>query len=849
MSHERVVSLPRLALVVLIGPSGSGKSSFAQKHFAPTEVLSSDVCRGLVSDDANDQSATDDAFSVLHQIARTRLARGRLTVVDATNVQRESRKSLLQLAREAHVLPVAIVLNLAAKTCHARNATRPDRAFGPHVVRHQAAQLRKSIRGLEKEGFRHVTVLSSEAEIDALRIERKPLWNDKRDEHGPFDIIGDVHGCSAELSALLTDLGYARAAKSGAFAHPEGRKVVFVGDLVDRGPDSPGVLDIAMQMVASGDAYCVPGNHEAKLLKKLRGRSVKISHGLAETLAQLDQRSEAYRAQVGEFIHSLVSHYVFDEGKLVVAHAGLKEAFQGRSSGAVRAFALFGETTGETDEFGLPVRYDWARDYRGRAMVVYGHTPVPRAEWVNGTICVDTGCVFGGHLTALRYPERELVSVPAAQTYYEPARPLESSVGNTRPDDMLALEDVTGKRIVDTRIDRSVTIRAENAAAALEVMSRFAVDPRWLIYLPPTMSPGEASREGPVLERPHEAFQYFRGQGVLRVICETKHMGSRAVMIVCSDIEAAQRRFRVGDEKQGVIYTRTGRPFFKEGALEAELVTRVARAMEDAELWETLKTDWVCLDVELMPWSAKAQDLLRTQYAPVGSAAALGLKAALTSIRAAAQTRGEEEFSALATRYEQRLRSAHAYIDAYQAYCWPVTSIEDYKIAPFHLLASEGSVHTDQDHVWHMETLARLCEADPAILRRTDYRITDLSDPASESDTTAWWSGLVGAGGEGMVIKPLEWLQRGARGLVQPAIKCRGPEYLRIIYGPEYTSEEHLTRLRKRNVNTKRRLAHKEFVLGIEALHRFVGREPLHRVHECVFGVLALESEPVDPRL
>src|SRR5438128_276018 len=345
------ITIPELSLVVLIGPSGCGKSSFAREHFKATEVLSSDFCRGLVSDDENSQEATNDAFDVLHYVARKRLAAGRLTVVDATNVQPEARKPLVALAREFHVLPVAIVLNLPEKVCHERNQSRPDRQFGPHVIRNQAQQLRRSLRGLEREGFRHVFVLSSPEEVSSVTIVRQPLWNNLKHEHGPFDIIGDVHGCFDELQELLEELGYEVNSQDGAVGslhvqHPQGRKVIFLGDLVDRGPNSTGVLQLAMDMV------------------------------------------------------------------------------------------------------------------------VYGHTPVPEPDWLNRTINIDTGCAFGGKLTALRYPEKELVSVPAAYTYWESARPFlakedqaSTFTAQQQQDDILVMEDVSGKRIITSRLVQNVTIR------------------------------------------------------------------------------------------------------------------------------------------------------------------------------------------------------------------------------------------------------------------------------------------------------------------------------------------------------------------------------------------------------
>ncbi|MEL7304965.1 MAG: polynucleotide kinase-phosphatase [Myxococcota bacterium] len=846
------LEIPELAFVALVGASGSGKTTFARRHFKPTEVLSSDYCRALVSDDENNQAATGDAFDVLHYIANKRLASGLLTVVDATNVQREARKPIVEMARRHNVLPVAIVLNLPPELCQERNRTRSDRQFGAHVVRQQTQQLRRSLKHLKREGFRNIKVLNSLEEVESASITRAKLWNNKRDDSGPFDIIGDVHGCFDELTALLRELGYEVDADplSPHARHPEGRRAFFVGDLVDRGPASPAVLRLAMRMVRDGQAICVPGNHDVKLKKKLDGRDVRLTHGLAETMSQLEGEPDEFTDEVRAFIDGLVSHYVLDHGKLVVAHAGMKEAFQGRASGRVREFALYGETTGEVDEFGLPIRYEWAADYRGKAKVVYGHTPTPNAEWLNNTICIDTGCVFGGALSALRYPENELVSVDAEKVYYAPSKPLEGEKTSTseRPyHDVLDIKDVQGKRIVSTRIRGTVTIREENAVAALEVMSRFATDPRWLIYLPPTMSPSDTRKDGPLLEHPEESFQYYRANGVHRVVCEEKHMGSRAVAVVCRNEDVAAERFGIRGHGLGALYTRTGRPFFVDEVLEDVFLGRLRDAISHAGYWSRFDSEWFCFDAELMPWSAKAQELLRTQYAPVGATSRSSLTAANAAIaKAAARVDGMAE---LAQRFRRREEAVAAYTEAYRRYCWTVNGIDDLKFAPFHLLASEGAVHTDKDHVWHMDQLAELCDADPDLLRKTELKVVDLTDSDSQRSGVAWWEQLTERGGEGMVIKPVDWLMRGKKGLVQPALKCRGREYLRIIYGPEYTLDEHLERLRGRSLGAKRSLALREFALGLEALHRFVAREPLYRVHECVFGVLALESEPVDPRL
>ncbi|MCQ6551998.1 polynucleotide kinase-phosphatase [Streptomyces sp. C10-9-1] len=835
-----------LSLVVLVGATGSGKSTFARKHFKPTEVVSSDFCRGLVADDENDQSASGDAFDVLHYIVGKRLAAGRLTVVDATNVQPESRRSLVRLAREHDVLPLAIVLDMPEDVCAARNAVRPDRAGVPRrVISRHRRELRRSLRGLEREGFRKVHVLRGPAEADAAEVVLERRFNDLRHLSGPFDIVGDVHGCSSELEALLARLGYVDG------VHPEGRTAVFVGDLVDRGPDSPGVLRRVMAMTASGNALCVPGNHENKLGRWLRGRAVQHTHGLAETIAQLqeeDARDPAFRERVRAFVEGLVSHYVLDGGRLVVCHAGLPEKYHGRTSGRVRSHALYGDTTGETDEFGLPVRYPWAEDYRGRAAVVYGHTPVPTASWLNNTICLDTGAVFGGKLTALRWPERELVEVPAERTWYEPVRPMTSEAPGGREGRPLDLADVRGRRAVETRQMGRVAVREENAAAALEVMSRFAVDPRLLAYLPPTMAPTATTRQEGYLEHPAEAFAQYRADGVGTVVCEEKHMGSRVVALVCRDARAAARRFGV-EGPTGALHTRTGRPFFDDPRVAEQVLERLRAAVGAAGLWQELETDWLLLDGELMPWSLKASGLLRAQYAAVGAASGAVFPTALGALDAAA-ARGVP-LGELRARQAARAADATAFTDAYRRYCWSTEGLDGVNLAPFQILAAEGRSLAAVPHDRQLAWLDRLVEHDPTgLLRITRRLLVDTGDEDSVRAGTDWWLELTGRGGEGMVVKPLQALARNAGGrLVQPGVKVRGREYLRIVYGPEYTRRENLERLRQRSLGHKRSLALREYALGLEALDRLADAEPLWRVHEAVFAVLALESEPVDPRL
>ena len=858
-----VLKLPEPSLIALVGVSGSGKTSFASRHFRPTEVVSSDHCRGLVSDDPNEQGVNDQAFRVVHAIVQSRLELGKLVVVDATHVQPEGRAPLVELARANDLFAVAVVLDIPLRVCEDRNAARPDRQFGSHVVRNQHLALRRSIRGLKREGFKQVWTLKA-AEVDSVQIRRVPLWTDRRHESGPFDIIGDVHGCVGELRELLKRLGYVVTADNPLLAHPQGRRLIFVGDLVDRGPDSVGVLELIRPLVGSGRAFCVAGNHDEKFLKYLRGKEVRINHGLQTTVAQVNalppEVRPRFEADSRAFLDSLVSHYVLDGGKLVVAHAGMKREYQGRSSARVRSYALFGDTTGEVDSFGLPVRLRWAEDYRGPALVVYGHTPVRAPDRLNNTINIDTGCCFGGGLTALRYPEGEFVTVDAFATYNEPGRPF---LDDSAPEEATAegstevvrhagitglrFDDVAGKRLIETRLMGRLTIRAEQSAPALELLSRFAVDPRWLVYLPPTMAPCASAPTGPYLEHPDAAFDQYRGDGVEAVVCQTKHMGSRAVLVVVRDPEVAVTRFGLDEPAPGMMVSRTGRRFFPDPAVESALLGRVAGALERSGLWADLDADWVVLDAELMPWNAKAASLVQEQYAPVGAAGRSDLARTLDAARAAA-ARGVP-VGDLVARTAARLAEVEGYVAAYQPYCWPTDRLTGLKLAPFHLLASGQSAWFDRDHAWHLDRLDQLAAADPDLIVPTSRRVVTLADADSVRAAVEWWVEQTESGMEGMVVKPLEFVRDRAGKLIQPAIKVRGRNYLRIIYGPEYLLPANLDRLRPRNLGRKRSLALREFALGVEALERFARREPLHRVHECVAGLLALEAEEVDPRL
>ncbi|MCY4511743.1 MAG: polynucleotide kinase-phosphatase, partial [Acidobacteria bacterium] len=620
-----------------------------------------------------------------------------------------------------------------------------------------------------------------------------------------------------------------------------------------RDPAPVAVLQPLMDAAEHGAARAVPGNHDVKLVRALAGRDVQRGHGLAETMDQVEKTPEAFRERVRDFLNGLPSHYELDGGKLVAVHAGLTEKHHGRTSREVRDFAVYGDTTGETGPDGLPVRRDWARDYRGRTTVVYGHTPADRLDWVNNTLCIDTGCAFGGQLTALRYPEAETVSVDAQEVYCEPpasagapagdaGAPADGRTGQQRSDEVLDMKDLLGPISTRTRLLGSVRVRRENTTAAFETMIRHAIDPRWLIYLPPTMAPCDSSPEGDYLERPKEAFDYFRAREVTEVVCEDKHMGSRAVIVVARDQDAAVKRFGTTNAAAGVIYTRTGRRFFDD-PFEQGVLDHVRAALDETGFWDELDTTWACLDCELMPWSAKGR-LVADHYQPVAAAAETGLNRAIEVLAQAAGRTPEN--ARLLEAHQEKLRMTRAYDRAYRRYNWPVEKVQDLQLAPFHVLATEAAVHADKPHRWHMDWAAKLaCRNE--VLVATSHRFVDLSNEVEVAQATEWWETRTGQGAEGMVVKPAGFIQKHSRGLVQPGIKCRGREYLRIIYGPEYP--RHMDTLRRRATGAKRKLALQEFALGIDALEKFNDGAPLREVHRRVFSILALETEPIDPRL
>lgn len=839
-ASEISIALPDPSLVLVVGARGAGKTTFVRRFFEPSEIVSLDECRRMVGDTADTPS--NDALELFHTIVQNRLHSGKFVVIDGDHGNADLRRSLTTLAKRHHLFAIAIALKLDERICVERNASRSDGAVSPYDVKRGAESVRKFVESSVREGIREIYVLDSPEAVERAVITRRKLWTDKRHDSGPFDIIGDVHGCAGELEALLELLGY-KVSWGETFPHgvqvlpPEGRRVIFLGDLIDRGPRVVDSLRLAMSMVESGAAICVPGNHEVKLLRKLRGKTVSITHGLAETLAEFEKMPPSFHEEVAAFIDKLVGHYVLDDGRLCVVHAGIKHNMQGRSSSAAREFGLYGDTTGETDEYGLPVRHEWANEYHGKAAVVYGHTPMLTAEWLNNTICIDTGCVFGGALTALRYPEREIISIPAAKRYFEPKKPLVARVSQAGamdeapPDQGLSVDVLRAGGVIKTRFRYDIAIPEEaHLLAVVETLSRFGVDPRWFVYVPPSSSPVDPSSKPGILEHPEDAWAYYRRQGVSDIVCQEKLPGTRVVVIVCRNESTARTVFGTTDGRAGIVYSRTGRNIFSDRNAEEAWMQRLRTAAEKAKIFDEYGAFFIFEATLIVPAPPPVETRDELTYDALQETIAQAMARGIDM--GAFATRIENRRHRLADRAQMLARRAQENAEAK----WP-------RLAPLQMLATHEVSYFDRPHAEHKTLFEKLEQADETLfVPRASFEL-DLNTQANVDEALKIWEEWLAQGKVGMIVKPRLFRRNSRPGFILPALECHGPEALRLHYGPEYDLESNMERLRRRSLSALRFRAIEQFVLGMESVARFVENEPLSRVHACICVALGLDGQ------
>ena len=868
MSKE--IRFPHAGIVLLVGPSNSGKTTLLKRLveqgvLLPSEIISSDQFRILVADgefieldkrpkDEQDvlypeyRLISQKAFAAMVYLLESRCALGKLTVVDATHLWPEDRKKYLDLAGRQHVPITAIALDIDDQLLFARDESR-EQPRGRQKIKQQVRIFKSSLHSLKTEGFSSSCILNELEEEDVVfRRLANPLL---KEVGAGLDFIGDIHGCYDEFLTLLEKLGY-RADAEGVYTHPEGRKLVSVGDVLSRGPQSINCLKFFIKHVKKDLAYMVDSNHGRKIARWLSGRKVELTHGdelIAAEFADYEREhgqeaAAELRENVRRLLLSAPSNLVFTSNGvrvIVAAHAGIRDHYIGKESERISDFCRYGDTDG-LGESGRPVRKDWFVDHVSGETIVWGHDPRTRPMVVNNTINIDQGVVFGGRLTAYRYPEKTFTAVEAQRDYAEDPESVLQNWKKERFNPPNIRSFLTGYSVM-TEDYGEIKIQADYVKSAIETVSHHTIPLEEMPYIPPTMSPApDPSSLDNYFEHPREAFKYYRSQGITTMIAEKKHMGSRGILLLFRD-EADAVKY-VGRPLLGTIYTRRGRAFF-ERELSRKIIEQLNTDLKQGQYFTKFDTDFVLLDAEILPWNLKAEELISSQYAHVSEAALLDRQKLLEKLELA-KLNGWEVDSWI-EEFRGKAENAQVFREVFQNYCWDTRGIEGIKIAPFHVLAHRGRTYFDQSHLWHMKRNQELAKLSPLFME-TEYKV--VTNEKSEQEAILWWEEMTENGHEGFVVKPEIFIARNEKGwLVQPAIKVRGRKYLHIIYGMDYLQPENLIRLKQRNVKRKQRHALMEFALGTEGVRRFVNQESLSRIHECVLATLALEAEPVDPRL
>lgn len=863
------IHLPHGGIVLLVGPSNTGKTTLLnqliqEEQILASEVVSSDQFRVLVSDiefitwngrpkDESDalfneyQQISGAAFDAMDYVIAKRCQLNKLTFIDATHLREEEHDKYLQMGKKFHLPVIAMVLNISETELLRRDS---ERAFprGRSRIKQQYQHFKNVLRFIKKKPYRRVYLLGEE-ELQILNINRleNPLYIDI--ETG-IDFIGDIHGCFDEFIEMISKLGYQKNDK-GYYTHPEGRKILSLGDVLSRGPKSIETLQFFQQHVAAGLAYMIDSNHGWKIARWLDGKNVKMAHGDENVAAEFEEYERKNGSEAAEKLKGLLkellleakSHYIVRKNgvnAVVAAHAGIKDYYIGKQSARISDFCRYGDSEG-LDEHGKPIRKDWSISHKSSELILWGHDPKPQPLLVNNTLNIDQGVVFGGSLTAYRYPEQQFVSVKAKQDYANvPDNPLKEWELNrlAPPNIMKFLEGYS----VLTEHYGEIIIYDDGVKPALDDVSHYTLPLEDIVYLPPTMSPTpKPSRLEGYLEHPMEAFEYYQANGVETMVVEKKHMGSRGILFLFKNKEIAKEY--IGRETLGTIYSRTGRAFFQK-ELQEQVVSSLNEDLVKNGYFERYNTDFVLLDAEILPWNLKAKDLVLNQYAHVGEMALLDRTKLKGSLQQAIDS-GKDVLNWV-QEVDVGIENAKVFNEVYQKYCWETEGLEGIQIAPFHTLAHSSESFFDKPHTWHMEKNKELSGISQLFLE-TEYRV--VNDEATMKAAIEWWEEMTEDGHEGFVVKPESYITRHKGKLLQPAIKVRGRKYLHIIYGIDYLLPENLSRLKKRNPGKKQRNALKEFSLGVEGVNRFVKRESLERVHECVLGILALEAEPIDPRL
>jgi protein phosphatase len=830
-----ILTLPQPSALIVLAPSAFPAAQWARRHFTPAQLLDPSDCQALLG--SADLPPSPQAYALAAQAFKLRMEAGTATVLLQAPLEQTGRNFIRSACRAHHMQLLVLSIELSVEELQ---------AWAPDFDRAQWAReqdlLEQNLHFLGKEGVQQHFRVRGAAELDGLEVVWQPLPCDRATLGGPFDLIGSLHGCHDELLRLFVALGYSRDTRSQLPVHPEGRLPVFLGDIADSGPACAETLSLVQAMTEAGLALAVAGNQDRQLLEHLRQDPEADPGALAPWWAHADA---ATRAQALAWLGRLPGHIVLDGGRLVAVHGGIKAEMIGRHTTAITAFCTYGSTPGERSTVQDAPIADWAADLPAGVTVAFAHQPLTRPLDAGNHVALDTACLYGGQLSAFRYPERAWVQVEASAAYLAGEWPAAAEAQAARPHALdrwtLPAELLNGRWLVQTASGFNFTLTDLQYATTLELLQNEAISPRWLIYLPPSMSPPQPATLPGFLEHPNEAFSYYEKKGQTHVVVQEKCDGPRAVVVLCRDTDAAEARFGDGSGRIGVVYSRRGRPLL-DPADENTLLAELHAAATDSGLWAALRTDWLCLEGQLTgrrftPGKNKEEGRIAAGVAAAWPRA-LDLLAQSTS--------DAPEFLAMRAQMEAQAAAAQALARD----CTPADGDEgSWYFTPYHLLAAQSGDFFDRSHVWHLEQLAAFTQGNAAHVRALRTQVIDLQDHDGRRALTDWWQDLSDQGAPGIIVKPMTLELVVNQEYLQPALKVRGREALRKVYGPYYTLPDALEHHRRRSLKERRELVVRHFALGKEALQRFVAGKAHQEVLQAVFTHIAISTMDDNPLL
>lgn len=791
------------ALIVFMGMDPDTMRQYAHQHFPHIRYIDLEECYKLLSDENSDLTITDiEVFDFFLSWIHQRTAIGNPTIAGGNWLHRSQRKQLAEVASKNHVS-----LQLLLFTLKTKRASTSVKRF------HAALQT------LKQEGFKKIIALDHESQLNAPAFHRKPLAVNLRHLSGPFDIIGDVHGCFDELRQLLHQLGHTLTYEKAAWGidHPQKRKLIFVGDLADRGPKSVDTLTFVMDLTLAHKAYAIKGNHDDKLFRYLKGNNIAAQHGLETTIVELEHQEKAFHQRLYHFLKNLPAHLVLDRGNLVVTHAAIHARYIGKEDPVIEQFCMYGPTTGKLDENGFPERLRWQEDYDGKAWVVYGHTPVLTAAWQGNTVNIDTGAVYGNGLTALRYPEWTTVFQPSFHTY-APSKRLE-----IKPSDLPAPDwnnmaiPAEGEGVaLEGPDEHGIFIDPASVNNARVYFTNLALPLQALPYLPPSypLTPVLASKE---IGNPIPAIEKYAAAGVTALTAELQPAGQKCVILIVKDPHTAVVHFALKSFK-GSILQPNGMPVFENDVLTDRCLDQLHHMLTAANWWELFRSNWFVFEAfiqhsgytriplsyyrrHLLPW------LKETQH--------------LNDTLPHAQAKGEA-FENLKTYWSERVTWDDDYNTCYEQFNQPCTKLLAPVIWPSVLVASSTQVFLGQPVNWHFKTLQTLVNKAPELLLSVPQFQIQVAQETDWEMAENHWRSLDPNTWEGIVIKPA----RNANHKLLPGLLCRAHPLHLLYLGPSMLAPEWSKSNTNFRLGTKSRWSEEQNWLGKALLNHWTTGSP-----------------------